>query len=144
MMLVATNSVARANAGKYTKMSVAVITSLVVAVYAARFAVYRSNVAIDTPWDLSFSYNYCVKGVDTDATFAIAFPGGMGGTVAFGKLAAIVQCAALTPFGWSLAAANVLSIACVVLSMAAIFVFLVGEGFDRLGAAACCLGLAAT
>ena len=68
----------------------------------------------------------------------------MGGTVAFGKLAAMVQCAALAPFNWSLVAANVLSVAGVVLSMAAIFAFLVGEGFSRLGAATCCLALAAT
>jgi hypothetical protein len=68
----------------------------------------------------------------------------MGGTVAFGKLAAMVQCAALAPFNWSLVAANVLSVAGVVLSMAAIFAFLVGEGFSRLGAFTCCLALAAT
>ena len=68
----------------------------------------------------------------------------MGGTIAFGKLAAMVQCAALSPFNWSLVAANVLSVAGVVLSMAVIFAFLVGEGFGRLGAVTCCLGLAAT
>ena len=68
----------------------------------------------------------------------------MGGTVAFGKLAAMVQCAALAPFNWSLVAANVLSVAGVVLSMAAIFVFLVGQGFGRFGAVTCCLALAAT
>ena len=37
-----------------------------------------------------------------------------------------------------------LSVAGVVLSMAAIFVFLVGEGFGRLDAVTCCLALAAT
>ena len=68
----------------------------------------------------------------------------MGGTVAFGKLAAMVQCAALAPFNWSLVAANVLSVAGVVLSMAAIFAFLVGEGFGRFDAVTCCLALAAT
>jgi hypothetical protein len=68
----------------------------------------------------------------------------MGGTVAFGKLAAKLQCAALEPFNWSLVAANALSVAGVVLSMAAIFVFLVGEGFGRFGAVTCCLALAAT
>src|ERR1700720_1087647 len=54
------------------------------------------------------------------------------------------QCAALAPFNWSLVAANVLSVAGVVLSMAAIFAFLVGEGFSSFGAATCCLALAAT
>jgi hypothetical protein len=116
-------------AGKYTPISVSIIAILVVAVYAALFGNYRANLAIDTPFYLSYSYNYCVNGVSTDATFGISFPIGQGGTVAFGKLAAIVQCAALAPFNWSPVAANFLSVAGVVLSMAAIFAFLVGEGF---------------
>ena len=131
-------------AGKYTPISVSLIAVLVVVVYATLFGVYRCNLAIDTPWYLSISYNYCMKGIDNDATFGGSFPFAMGGTVAFGKLAAMVQCAALAPFNWSLVAANVLSVAGVVLSMAAIFVFLVGEGFGRLGAVTCCLALAAT
>jgi hypothetical protein len=108
------------------------------------FGNYRVNLAIDTPWYLSFSYNYCMKGINTDATFGVSFPGGMGGTVAFGNLAALVQCSALAPFNWSLLAANVLSVAGVVLSMAAIFAFLVDQGFGRFGAVTCCLALAAT
>jgi hypothetical protein len=112
-------------AGRYTPMSVSIIGVLVVAVYATLFGNYRPHTAIDTPWDLSFSYNYCIKGIETDPTFRSVFPGGMGGTVAFGKLAAMVQCAALAPFNWSLVAANVFSVAGVVLSMAAIFAFLV-------------------
>jgi hypothetical protein len=68
----------------------------------------------------------------------------MGGTVAFGKLAAMLQCAALAPFNWSLVAANLLSVAGVVLSVTVIFVFLMGEGFDRFSAIICCLALAAT
>src|SRR6516225_9285692 len=131
-------------ARKYTPITISIIAVLVVAVYATVFENYRPNTAIDTPWDLSFSYNYCIKGIDTDVTFGSLFPGGMGGTVAFGKLAAMVQCAALAPFNWSLVAANVLSVAGVVLSMAAIFAFLVGEGFGRFGAVTCCLALAVT
>jgi hypothetical protein len=131
-------------AGKYTPISVSIIVVLVVTVYATLFGVYRCNLAIDTPWYLSYSYNYCIKGIDTDPTFGVPFPVGMGGTVAFGKLAAIVQCAVLEPFSWSLVAANVLSVAGVALSMAAIFAFLVNEGFGRFGAATCCLALAAT
>jgi hypothetical protein len=131
-------------AGKHRPISVSVIAVLVIAVYAALFGVYRCNLTIDTPWYLSFSYNYCIKGIDNDATFGGSFPFSMGGTVAFGKLAAMVQCATLAPFNWSLVAANVLSIAGVVLSMTAIFVFLVGEGFGRFGAVTCCLALAAT
>lgn len=131
-------------AGRYTPVSISIIAVLVAAVYAAMFRNLHVHNAIDTPWDLSFSYNYCIKGIDTDPTFGSVFPGGMGGTVAFGKLAAMVQCAALAPFNWSLVAANVLSAASVVLSMGAIFVFLVGEGFSRFGAATCCLALAVT
>jgi len=129
--------------GKYTPISVSIVTVLVVAVYATLFGNFRP-LAIDTPWDLSFSYNYCMKGIDTDVTFGSQFPSGMGGTVAFGKLAAMVQCAALTPFNWSMVAANVLSVAGVVLSMAAIFAFLVNQGFSRFAAVTCCLALAAT
>jgi hypothetical protein len=129
---------------KYTLMSVSIIGVLIITVYATLFGNYRVNTAIDTQFYLSYSYNYCVKGIDTDITFGVSFPFGPGGTVAFGKLAAIVQCAALSPFNWSLVAANVLSVAGVVLSMIAIFAFLVGEGFDRFGAVTCCLALAAT
>jgi hypothetical protein len=129
--------------GKYTPVSVSIISVLVVVVYATMFGNYRPGTNIDTQWNLSFSYNYCVKGLDIAETFGVAFSGS-GGTIAFGKLAALVQCAALAPFNWSLVAANVLSVAGVVLSMAAIFAFLVGEGFSRLGAVTCCLALAAT
>src|SRR6516162_1214286 len=129
---------------KYTRFSISIFAVLVVTIYATLFGNYRANLAIDTEFYLSFSYNYCIKGTDVDATFGMPFPISPGGTVAFGKLAAIVQCAALAPFNWSLVAANVLSLAGVVLSMATIFAFLVGEGFGRFGAVTCCLALAAT
>jgi hypothetical protein len=129
---------------KYMPISISVITVIVVTIYGTLFRNYRVDTNIDIPWSLSFSYNYCVKGIETDATFGVQFPVAQGGTVAFGKLAAMVQCAALARFNWSLVAANVLSVAGVVLSMAVIFAFLVGEGFSRLGAVTCCLALAAT
>ena len=138
------DSAARAYTGRSTLISVSMIAIIVATLYATLFGNYRANLVIDTPWYLSFSYNYCMKGIDTDATFGVPFPGGMGGTVAFGKIAAIVQCAALVPFNWSPVAANVLSVAGVVLSMAAVFAFLVGQGFNRVDAVACCLALAAT
>ena len=144
MVRISGDSAARAYAGSSTVISVSVIAILVAAIYATMFGNYRANLAIDTPWYLSFSYNYCMKGIGTDVTFGVPFPGGMGGTVAFGKLAAIMQCAALAPFNWSLVAANVLSLAGVALGMAAIFAFLVGQGFSRLDAVFCCLALAAT
>jgi hypothetical protein len=129
--------------GKYKPISVSIIAVLVVAVYVILFGNYRVNLAIDTPWNLSFSYNYCMKGLDIADTFGVAFPGS-GGVIAFGKLAAMVQCAALAPFNWSLVAANVLSVAGVVLAMAVIFAFLMSQGFGRLEAVTCCLALAAT
>jgi hypothetical protein len=130
---------------KYRTIFVLVIAAIIVVVYITMFGNYRIDQSIiDTAQYLSFSYNYCMNGIDTDVTFGIPFPYGMGGTVAFGKLAAITQCAALAPFHWSLVAANVLSVTGVVLSMAAIFAFLVDEGFDRLDAVSCCLALAAT
>jgi hypothetical protein len=141
---IGTNNAPCTNRDKYKRVSVSVIALLVLAVYATMFGNYRIDQTIDTPWDLSFSYNYCMKGIDTDVTFGSVFPGGMGGTVAFGKLAAMVQCGALAPFNWSMVAANILSVAGVALSMAVIFAFLVNQGFDRLEAAACCLALAAT
>jgi hypothetical protein len=101
--------------GRYTAMSVSVLAVLIAAVYLMMFGNYRVNLAIDTPWYLSFSYNYCMKGTNTDVSFGVPFPGGMGGTVALGKLAAVVQCAALAPFNWSLVAANALSVAGVAL-----------------------------
>jgi hypothetical protein len=121
-------------AGKYTPISVSIIAVLVVVVYATLFHNYRVNTNIDIPWSLSFSYNLCVKGIETDASFGVQFPVGQGGTVAFGKFAAMIQCATLAPLNWSLVAANVLSVAGVVVSIAVIFAFLVGEGFSRFGA----------
>jgi hypothetical protein len=130
--------------GRHTLISVSIIGVLVMVVYATMCGNYRPDTAIDTQWYLSFSYNYCIKKIDTDVVFGAHFPSGMDGTVAFGKIAAILQCAVLAPFDWSLVAANVLSVAGVAVSMAAIFVFLVGEGFSRIGAVTCCLALAVT
>jgi hypothetical protein len=130
---------------KYSPMSVSIVATLVVAVYSFMFGNYRPHTSIDNQWYLSYSYNYCIKGISNDASFGTTFPFGLGGgTVVSGKLVAMVQCAALAPFNWSLVAANVLSVAGVMLSMAAIFAFLVSEGFCRLGAVTCCLTLAVT
>jgi hypothetical protein len=129
---------------KYILTSVSIIAVIVFALYAFMFGNYRPHTAIDTPWSLSYSYNFCMNGIDTDPTFGVPFPVGQGGTIAFGKLAAIVQCAALAPFNWSLVAANVLSLVGVMLGMVAILAFLIGEGFSRLGAVTFCLTLAVT
>jgi hypothetical protein len=58
---------------EYRSISVSIIVVLVAAVYAAMFGNYRINLTIDTPWYLSFSYNYCINGVDTDVTFGSSF-----------------------------------------------------------------------
>jgi hypothetical protein len=129
---------------KHKSLFIFAIATCVIAVYVFMFGNYRVNVAIDTPWYLSISYNYCMRGIDTDASFGGTFPLAMGGTIAFGKIAASMQCAALAPFDWSLTAANVLSVIGVVLSMVVIFFFLVGEGFDRFDAVICCLALVLT
>ena len=134
----------KSQTNQYALTSVLIIAALVLVVYATLFGNFRVHKTIDTPWYLSYSYNFCMKGTDTDAVFGLTFPHGPGGTLAFGKLAAMLQCAALSPFDWSLAAANVLSVAGVVLSMTAIFAFLVGQGFGRLEAVTCCLALAVT
>ena len=46
------------------------------------------------------------------------FPNGMGGVIAFGKLAAVVQGAILSCFGWSLSAATLISVTFILLSLA--------------------------
>src|SRR5215467_8054526 len=92
-------------ANKYSPVSISIVAIFVLAVYAIMFGNYRPHTSIDTQWSLSYSYNFCVKGIDTDPTFGAPFPIGQGGTVAFGKLAAMVQCASLAPFNWSLVAA---------------------------------------
>jgi len=128
----------------HTPILVSVIAALVVMLYIALFRNYRVNTSIDTQFYLSHSYNYCINGIELDVIFGNVFPFGQGGTIAFGKLAAILQCAALTPFNWSLVAANILSVTGVVLSKIVIFAFLVNQGFNRLGAITFCLALAAT
>lgn len=56
---------------------------------------------IDTPWYLSFSYNYCHGGIQTDEFERIRYPNGMDGVSLFGKLAAESQCFALNRLGWT-------------------------------------------
>lgn len=63
------------------------------------FQNYRAY-EIDNVWYLSFSWNYCNAGVLTDPFMDGSFPGGMGGTIGFGKLGAISQCAVLNAVGW--------------------------------------------
>jgi hypothetical protein len=67
--------------------------------YIGMFQRYRAY-DIDNPWFLSFSYNTYVEHINTDQFLNVRFPGGMDGTIIFGKLAASVQYALLSHLGW--------------------------------------------
>jgi hypothetical protein len=56
---------------------------------------------IDTPWFLSFSYNYCHSAVQTDEFMQLRYPKGMDGVHLFGKVAAECQCLVLNRLGWT-------------------------------------------
>jgi hypothetical protein len=72
---------------------------------------------IDSSWFPSFSYSYWVEHIETDTFMRGTFPSGMGGVVAFGKLAAIAQGALLSVFGWSLPAVTLISAGFVLVSL---------------------------
>jgi hypothetical protein len=72
---------------------------------------------IDNPWFLSFSYDTCIEHIDTDQFLNVHFPGGMDGTMIFGKLAAYLQCAVLSRTGWQQLPAALLSSALVTLGL---------------------------
>src|SRR5215467_7339994 len=64
---------------EYSTISVSIVAVLVVAVYAAMFGNYCPHTLIDTPWYLSYSYNYCIKGISNDVSFGSTLPFGLGG-----------------------------------------------------------------
>lgn len=97
-------------------------------IYAALFGVYRPWNE-DNAWYVSFSHNLCERSTSTDAVFGRVFPNGMGGTVAFGKLAAFAQCALLRPLGWTLQGAYAVSIAAFAASCGLLFLFVRGRGW---------------
>lgn len=71
----------------------------------------------DSRWFPSFSYAFVVDHIQTDAFVLEHFPNGMGGVIAFGKLAAVVQGNILNHVGWSLGAATSVSIAFILASI---------------------------
>jgi hypothetical protein len=85
-----------------------VLLCLITAFYLSMTGHYRTF-DLDNVWFLSFSHGYWNEGLVTDTLMRQRFPAGMGGVIAFGKLAALVQGPVLSVVGWSLAAANVLS-----------------------------------
>lgn len=96
-------------------------------VYVAILGRYRAF-DLDNSWYLSFSYDQVIRHISTD-TFALeVFPHGMGGTVAFGKLAALLQGAVLSLTGWSQTPAILISIVFALLSL-----LLFARTFRRLG-----------
>jgi hypothetical protein len=86
--------------------------------YIALIGRYRPF-ELDNSWFLSFSHSFWTRRIETDTFTQQVFPmGGMGGVIAFGKLAAVVQGAILNCFGWSLTAATLISITFILLSLA--------------------------
>lgn len=82
----------------------------------------------DSRWFPSFSYAFIVDHIQTDAFVLERFPNGMGGVIAFGKLAAVVQGNILNHVGWSLGAATSISIVFILAS-----IFLLAQTSRRLG-----------
>lgn len=72
---------------------------------------------LDCVWFLSFSHAFSNEHINTDPLMLQAFPNGMGGVIAFGKIAALVQGAVLNIFGWTLAAGTMISIIFVVAAL---------------------------
>jgi hypothetical protein len=92
------------------------VIAVLAIVYVAMLGRYRAF-DLDNSWYLSFSYGQVIRHIPAD-TFALeVFPHGMGGTVAFGKLAALVQGTVLNLFGWSLTHAILISIAFALISL---------------------------
>jgi hypothetical protein len=65
---------------------------------------------LDNVWFLSFSHSFWVDHISTDGFMLSTFPSGMGGVVAFGKIAAFLQGNVLNVVGWSLMHAILISI----------------------------------
>jgi hypothetical protein len=72
---------------------------------------------LDCVWFLSFSHAFSNQHISTDPLMLETFPYGMGGVIAFGKIAAFIQGAILNIFGWTLAASTMISIVFVVAAL---------------------------
>lgn len=82
--------------------------ALAILYYVALWGIYRPY-NIDDPWFLAYSYGLCHRRSELDLAFGSKFPNGMGGTIAFGKLAAYAQCAFFDRFGWTRTSLQALS-----------------------------------
>jgi hypothetical protein len=85
--------------------------------YVLMFQRYRAY-EIDTPWFLSYSWNYQHSSVQTDEFGGAHFPQGMDGTRLFGKIPANLQCLLLDRTGWMPFPATMLSTVFTVASLA--------------------------
>ncbi len=77
-----------------------VVLLLLALLYGGLTQKYRAY-EVDNPWELSFSYNLCHSGVETDTFAGLRYPGGMDGVHLFGKVPARVQCLVLDRTGWT-------------------------------------------
>jgi len=97
--------------------SAPVILLTLLGLYVFMFQRYRAY-EIDTPWFLSYSWNYKHSGVQTDEFGGAHFPQGMDGTRLFGKIPANLQCLLLDRTGWMPFPATMLSTVFTVASLA--------------------------
>jgi len=92
---------------------------------------------IDDPWFLSYTYNLCHRQSELDLAFGGRFPNGMGGTIAFGKFAAYIQCSFFDLSGWTRNALEALSRTVSYIGLALLGIFLSRIGIGK--ATALCL-----
>jgi hypothetical protein len=102
------------------------LLGLLYAVLYRRFRAYE----IDNPWYLSFSRNFWVNHFSGDSFLNGVFPDGMGGTAVFGRGPALVQGAALNPFGWQPGPALLLSTLVVLAGLTLWYAFLRRSGLS--------------
>jgi hypothetical protein len=86
-----------------------VLIALLGLLYLALMGKY-SAFELDNVWFLSFSHSFWVDHISTDGFMLSTFPSGMGGVVAFGKIAAFLQGSVLSVVGWSLTHAILISV----------------------------------
>jgi hypothetical protein len=93
-----------------------VLLALIVLLYILLIGRYNAY-DVDSRWFPSFSHAFFVEHIQTDPFMQSHFPNGMGGVIAFGKLAAIIQGGILSLVGWSLTAATSVSVAFILASL---------------------------
>jgi hypothetical protein len=77
-----------------------VVMALLGVLYLTLTQRYRAY-DLDSPWFLSFSYNYCHGDIESDTFIERRYPLGMDGVHLFGKVPATAQCLVMDRTGWS-------------------------------------------